>query len=148
MACGCPPNDSTLITGPQGDPGTAGADATCTDGTDAQSRIDTSFGEGISTEEGSFITIGYMIFPGTANLPQAINKIYAIASTTASAQIRVITSVGTVATSALFFSGGKALIDLGSITSASLSAGVQLLEIQALSNSGLVEIFALSLLNI
>jgi hypothetical protein len=146
--CGCPPNDSSLLTGPAGDQGTSGLDTTCENGTDAKSRIDTSFGLGVCQTTNSWTTVGYIVYPGTLNLPQAITKILAIARTTASGQLRIVSGLGTIATSAIFTNGNAAIIDLGTIDASKLSNSVQLLQLQAIANAGQVEIFALSLLSI
>jgi len=146
--CGCPPNDSALVEGPAGANGENGADATCEDGTNAKSRIDTSFGNGISSTSNSWTTIGYILFPGTANIPQALTKIYGALNTTGNGYARLTSTLGTVATSANFSNGNVALIDFGTITQANLSAGVQLLTLQVLANGGSVTAYALSLLAI
>lgn len=146
--CGCPPNDSSLLPGPAGTPGENGADATCEDGTNANSRIDTSFGLGICQTTPSYVTIAYIIYPGTSNIPQTITKIYAIANTTGTGNLKLISNLGTVATSTIFSNGNAAIIDLGSIDQSKLSSGVQILELQAIANGGQVATFALSLLTI
>ncbi len=146
--CGCPPNDSSLLTGPAGPTGQNGADATCEDGTNALSRIDTSFGLGICQTLTSYSTVAYILYPGTTNIPQTITKIYAIARTTGTGNLRLISSLGTVATSATFSNGNAAIIDLGTIDQSKLSSGIQSLELQAIANGGQVEILALSLLTI
>ncbi len=146
MCDGCPPNDSALIQGPKGNTGAEGASATCEDGINALARIDTSFGSGIVQTDSSFSTIAYLIYPGTLNLSSTITKIYAIANTTTNGQLRIVSSLGTVATSTLFSNGNVAIIDLGSISN--LSPTIDILQIQAVANSGQVELFALSLLSL
>ncbi len=146
--CGCPPNDSSLIEGPAGENGENGADAICTNGTNAKSRIDTSFGTGVSSNSNSWTTIGYILFPGTLNIPQSITKIYGALNTTGNGYARLTSTLGTVATSANFSNGNVALIDFGTITQANLTTGVQLLTLQVLANGGDVTTYALSLLAI
>lgn len=146
--CGCPPNDSSLLTGPAGPNGQNGADATCEDGTNAKSRIDTSFGLGICQTTASYTTVAYIVYPGTTNIPQLINKIYGVTRTTGTGNLRLISSLGTIATSAVFSNGNAAIIDLGTIDQSKLSNGVQILELQAIANGGQVEVLALSLLTI
>ncbi len=146
--CGCPPNDSSLLTGPTGEDGENGADATCEDGTNAKSRIDTSFAPGLIQAFNSYSTIAYILYPGTLNIPQAITKIYSVARTTGTGALRLISSLGTVATSTIFSNGNAAIIDLGSIDQSKLSNGVQILELQAIANGGQVETLSLSLLSI
>lgn len=146
--CGCPENDPSLIEGPKGDAGTNGANATCQDGEDAKTRIDTSFGEGIFTESTTYTSIGYLLFPGTVNIPQAINNIYVIASTTSQARIRLVSSLGVIAESASFQGGIKRLLSLNSIDTSKFSTSFQQLELQAYTVGGRVEIFALSLYGI
>lgn len=146
--CGCAPNNSSLLTGPQGEPGEDGENATCNDGANAKTRVDTSFGLGVIRDVNTWDTIGYILFPGTINIPQSITKILSIANTTASGQLRLISSLGTIATSVLFTNGNAAIIDLGTMDATKLSATTQILQLQAIANGGQVTAFALSLLSI
>lgn len=146
--CGCPPNDSTLIQGPQGEPGKNGVDAVCTNGTNAKTRIDTSFGSGVFTESNVPVTIAEIISPGTINMPQLPTKIYAIVSTTSITQVSIVSSLGVVAGSAIVYGGAKQLIDLGTVDTSKLSAGAEMLQLQAYCVGGRVEVFALSILSI
>lgn len=145
--CGCSPNDSSLLQGEPGEDGNNGLDATCQDGTNAKSRIDTSFGSCTCSTASTYSTIAYIIYPGTVNLPQAITNILVIASTTTSAQVRVVSPLGVVAETSIF-NGGPTLLDLGTIDQTKLDSSYQILEIQAYANSGQVQVYAFSMLSI
>lgn len=146
--CGCVPNSSTLLVGPVGLNGTNGNDGPSFIGTSAKSRIDYSFGQGISNAINSWVTVAYPIYPGTLNLPQAITNILVIANTTSSGYIRLLSSSGIVATGSIINNGNATIIDLGTIDQTKLSNTIDMLQLQTIANGGQITAFALSLLSI